>query len=333
MNSKENLKKFLKSKSINHVPFIVPGGFMRELPHDFVMDNTIELKKLYNDRKYINEVSNAFYKNSFDNLSIPFLMTAESQAYNGEVEILDNQDDGNYEMPFDEIGDYDSFSGLYMQRKRMPLINQITTDLKASAGNKILTADLIAPAALASSLIDGKKLIKSFANDKVLLKDFFDFLYNNSIEYAKSLKAKGVDVFIIQESFLDPQFIGLENFKEFAVDYINKFSAELCDEDVFLVAHFCADITDCSDLIKEVDAFISFDSNSDFSKIKITLQDKVILAPLSRDVLYKEKTEVRKEIELFTKEGADIITTDCGLMNKVKYENLQYVKESIENFS
>lgn len=322
MNDGQKILDLLSlGRSLNKVLVITPGAFFSRLPEEIIQDGGFTAPDLNKDPLRLADLA-CYIKDALGaaTLSLPFLLTVESEAYGGEVEpsqVGGLKIDG-YDYPLKSIGDTlkvldPSIDG------RLPMVAEALSILREREPSTPIIADVGAPLSILSSLLDTGEILKAFVRDKESLHDKLARITGNTISYAEALIKSGASIIAVMDNFSTPGIVG-DFFREFTVPYINRITEGVRKAGAAAVVHICGDLTRFGDDLNLLSAeVLSLDSVDLIEGIREILHNKVIAAGVSHTALCSDTSEgVIAEVRRAVKNGARIITPSCGLDVGVK---------------
>ena len=326
MNDGQNILELLSpGRPSSGALVITPGAFFSRLCEEIIQGGGFTAPDLNKDPLRLADLA-CYIKDALGapTLSLPFLLTVESEAYGGEVEPsqVGGLNTGAYDYPLSSIGD--TLRGLDPSIDgRLPVAAETLSILREREPSTPIIADVGAPLSILSSLLDTGEILKAFVRDKELLHDKLAHITDNTISYAEALIKSGASIIVVMDNFSTPGIVG-DFFQEFTVPYINRITEGVRKAGAAVIVHICGDLgrfgEDLNLLSAEV---LSVDSAVSVKSIEalrgVISNDKVLAVGVSHTALCSDTSEgVVDEVRRAVKNGARIITPSCGLDVGVK---------------
>ncbi len=253
MNELRQLLTLLAGKtSARGLPFLLPGAVTSAVPDEALSAIILDPARycsVYDDPELLAELSLYIYDRvGPSNLSIPCAMRVESEAYGGEKDLRPGERPGGFglsrnavfEYPLKELAGYKGLKELNPETDgRMPVVLEALRLLKRARREAPVIGDLVGPFSLATSLIDGKTLLRSITGEGALLREFLSFLTENTIAFARAQARAGAEAFFLIDPFATAEILGAEFFECFALPYLNRIAEGVGGEGCPLIVHIC----------------------------------------------------------------------------------------------
>ncbi|MCK4846404.1 MAG: hypothetical protein KAS88_01935 [Deltaproteobacteria bacterium] len=309
---------------------MLAGAFFSRLPEEIISGGGFTLPELSpelnRDANTLADLASHIKETlATSTLSVPFLMTVESEAYGGEVEPPQGKDykTDAYRFPLRSIdGDMKVLDPTI--DGRLPVVLDTVAKLKSRYPETTIIADVGAPLAILSSLLDTAEILKAFIRSKKELHDKLERIAENTISYAKALVAKGAEIIVINDNFSTPAIVG-DFFEEFTVPYINRIREEVRAAGGLAVVHICGEVELFGEGLNLLSTeVLSADTAASIKALRGIVGGKTLMAGVSHAALSSDNGEgLLSEVKRAVAEGARIITPSCGADLTVKVERLR----------
>jgi len=160
-----------------------------------------------------------------ENLGISFCMTAEAEAFGGEVEDGDDEITSPHmvQYPLKSVKQWRCLKELNPHTDgRLPAILECTAILSQRFSDTPVIGNLIGPLSLATSLVEATVLFKALKQEPEDVHGLLRFLTDNSIRYGEALIGHGANVMVISDPSATGEILGPCLFKEFVLPYLNR---------------------------------------------------------------------------------------------------------------
>lgn len=254
MSSPRQLLTLLAGKAPEKgLPFLLSGAITGAVPDEALRAIALDpdlYPSVYDDPELLAGLSLYIHDTvGSSNLSLPCAMRVESEAYGGEKDLYAGESppfelsrNAVFEYPLKELADYKGLKGLNPESDgRMPVVLETLRLLKLARRETPVIGDLVGPLSLATSLIDGKTLLRSIKSEGALLREFLGFLTENTISFARAQARAGAEAFFLLDPFATAEILGAEFFELFALPYYNRIAECLGEEGCPLIVHICGE--------------------------------------------------------------------------------------------
>lgn len=327
MNDGKKILELLSGDSPSgELAVMLAGAFFSRLPEEIMKVGGFTSPELSRDASILADLASYIKETlAVSTLSVPFLMTVESEAYGGEVEPLQDKDykTDAYRFPLRSIDGNIKILNPTIDG-RLPVVLETVAKLKSRYPGTLIIADVGAPLAILSSLLDTGLILKAFIRTKKELHDKLERITENTISYAKALVAKGAEIIVITDNFSTPTIVG-GFFKEFTVPYINRITEEVRAAGGLAVVHICGEVELFGEGLNLLSAeVLSVDTAASIKALRGIVGAKTLMAGVSHAALSSDDGEgLISEVKRAVAEGARIITPSCGSDFTVKVDRLR----------
>ena len=178
MTEKERLLKVLRGENVDRTPVICPGGMMTMACREVMIQTGCRWPAAHRDAQKMAELSIAMrMQTGLENLGIPFCMTAEAEAFGGEVEDGDEITSPHMvQYPLKSVKQWRDLKELNPHTDgRLPTILKCTAILSQRFSDIPIIGNLVGPLSLATSLIDATLLFKALRQESEDVPVYSDF--------------------------------------------------------------------------------------------------------------------------------------------------------------
>ena len=225
MTEKERLLNVLRGECIDRTPVICPGGMMTMACREVMIQTGCRWPAAHRDAQKMAELSIAMrMQTGLENLGIPFCMTAEAEAFGGEVEDGDEITSPHMvQYPLKSVKQWRDLKELNPHTDgRLPIILECTAILSQRFSETPVIGNLVGPLSLATSLVEATVLFKALKQEPEDVHGLLRFLTDNSIRYGEALIGHGANVMVISDPSATGEILGPCLFKEFVLPYLNR---------------------------------------------------------------------------------------------------------------
>lgn len=332
MTEKERLLKVLRGESVDRAPVICPGGMMTMACREVMIQTNCRWPAVHRDAQKMAELSVAMRRETgFENLGIPFCMTAEAEAFGGEVEDGDEITSPHMvQYPLKSVKQWRDLKELNPQTDgRLPTILECTAILSQRFSDTPVIGNLVGPLSLATSLIDATLLFKALRQESEDVHGLLRFLTENSIRYGEALIGHGANVIVISDPSATGEILGPELFEEFVLPYLNMMIAHMHMLGKPVIVHICGNVIPIYELLKElVSECISVDSMVNVREAKNIISGKKLMGNVSTILLQNGPiNRIQKVSKNLLDCGIDILAPACGLSAKTPIGHIKAMTE------
>ena len=226
MTEKERLLKVLRGERVDRTPVICPGGMMTMACREVMIQTGCRWPAVHRDAQKMAKLSIAMrMETGLENLGISFCMTAEAEAFGGEVEDGDDEITSPHmvQYPLKSVKQWRCLKELNPHTDgRLPAILECTAILSQRFSDTPVIGNLIGPLSLATSLVEATVLFKALKQEPEDVHGLLRFLTDNSIRYGEALIGHGANVMVISDPSATGEILGPCLFKEFVLPYLNR---------------------------------------------------------------------------------------------------------------
>jgi len=321
MTEKERLLKTLRGESVDRAPVICPGGMMTMACREVMIQTGCRWPAAHRDAQKMAELSIAMrMQTGLENLGIPFCMTAEAEAFGGEVEDGDEITSPHMvQYPLKSVKQWRNLKELNPHTDgRLPTILECTAILSQRFSDTPVIGNLVGPLSLATSLIDATLLFKALRQESEDVHGLLRFLTDNSIRYGEALINSGADLIVISDPSATGEILGPRLFKEFVLPYLNSIVNRMRELGKPVIVHICGSVSPVYELLKElVSECISVDSMVNIREAKNVISGKKLMGNVSTILLQNGPIDrIQKVSRNLLDCGIDILAPACGLSAK-----------------
>ncbi len=333
IDHKDLLLAVLDGEFVDKPPVIIPAGLVSR-PMDRVLDEAgLRSDSIHSDSDKLSELATKVQEASaIENLSVPFILTVESEAYGGEVEeSVASTKPSVFNYPYKNLKDILDLKPLDIESSgRLPVVIETLRKLKPKSGELSLPliGDLVGPLSLASTLIDVSKILKFMAKRDSQVDDVLDFLCAGSEKFGSAMIDSGVDVIFITDPMSTMSVMGPKYFEKYTVPYLNRLTEFIHSRDVPVILHLCEDISALPIELLTADC-LSIDNYNSLEFISSIADEYTIMAGISEGDLKTSSIEtIVKKVKDLTVAGVKILGTTCALTGELEPGLIKTVVEA-----
>ncbi|HHT9147237.1 MAG TPA: MtaA/CmuA family methyltransferase [Candidatus Wunengus sp. YC61] len=328
MTEKERLLKVLRGESVDRPPVICPGGMMTMACRDVMIQTGCRWPEVHRDAQKMAELSIAMrMETGLENLGIPFCMTAEAEAFGGEVEDGDEITSPHMaQYPLKSVKQWRDLKELNPHKDgRLPIILECTAILSQRFSDTPVIGNLVGPLSLATSLVEATVLFKALKQETADVHGLLRFLTDNSIRYGEALIEHGANVMVISDPSATGEILGPSLFKEFVLPYLNRIVNRMHELGKPVIVHICGSVSPVYELLKElVSECISVDSKVNIREAKNVISGKKLMGNVSTILLQNGPIDrIQNASKNLLDCGIDILAPACGLSAKTPVEHIK----------
>ncbi len=333
MNERERLVAALRGGAVDRPPVICPGGMMAAAVRDVMRTCGRSCPAVHRDAESMTALALATRAaTGFENLGVPFCMTVESEAWGGEVEDGDDETAPCIHVePLASAAQWTSLRELDPARDgRMPTLVECTRRLRAVEPDAAITANLVGPLSLGTSLVPATTLYRELRTRPADVHAMFRFLAENSARYGAALVAAGADVVVISDPSATGEILGPRLFREFALPYINSMTAAAHALGVPVIVHVCGDVRPILSVMGELEAdAVSVDSGVGIAETRRALPGRRVMGNVSTLLLQDgDEARVGRAAIAALANGADVLAPACGVSATTPIANLRAMTDA-----
>jgi [methyl-Co(III) methanol-specific corrinoid protein]:coenzyme M methyltransferase len=333
MNERERLVAALRGGAVDRPPIICPGGMMAAAVRDVVRSCGRACPAIHRDVDSMTALALATRaETGFENLGVPFCMTVESEAWGGEVEDGDDETAPCVHVePLASATEWTTLRDLDPARDgRLPTLVECTRRLRRAASDAAITANLVGPLSLGTSLVPATTLYRELRTRPADVHAMFSFLTANSARYGAALVEAGADVVVVSDPSATGEILGPRLFREFALPYLNATTAAMHALGVPVIVHVCGDARPILAVMADLDAdAISVDSGVGIAETRRALPGRRVMGNVSTLLLQDgDADRVGRAAAAALANGADVLAPACGVSATTPVANLRAMTDA-----
>ncbi|MBM4065895.1 MAG: MtaA/CmuA family methyltransferase [Planctomycetes bacterium] len=337
MTEKERLLKVLRGESVDRPPVICPGGMMTMACREVMIRTGCRWPAAHRNAQKMAELSIAMrMQTGLENLGIPFCMTAEAEAFGGEVEDGDEITSPHMvQYPLESVKQWRGLKELNPQTDgRLPIILECTAILSHRFSDTPVIGNLVGPLSLATSLVEATVLFKALKQEPEDVHGLLRFLTDNSIRHGEALIGHGADVMVISDPSATGEILGPSLFKEFVLPCLNRIVNRMHKLGKPVIVHICGSVRPVYELLKELASeCISVDAMTNIREAKNVISGKKIMGNVSTILLQNGPVDKIQNVSKNLLDcGIDILAPACGLSAKTPVKHIKTMTEVAKAF-
>lgn len=333
LDHKDLLIAVLDGEFVDKPPVIMPAGLVSR-PMDSVLDSLgLRDDSLHSDSQKLSTLSLKTQElSAIENLSVPFILTVESEAYGGEVEeSVASSEPSVFTYPYKNLSDLLNQKPLDIETSgRLPIVIETLKKLKPKSEELSLPliGDLVGPLSLASTLVDVSKILKAMAKRDSDVGKVLEFLTEGSEAYAAAIMDAGADVIFITDPMSTASVMGPKYFEKYTVPYLNRLTEFVHSRGVPVILHLCEDISSLPIDLLTADC-LSIDNYNSLEFISSITDDYTVMAGISEAELKTSTIEIIvKKVKDLTEAGVKILGPTCALTGELEPGSIKTVVEA-----
>jgi MtaA/CmuA family methyltransferase len=333
VSEKNRLLWALSGAKVDRPSVICPGGMMSAATTKILTQSP---QGFHQEARAMADAALAIRENSgFENLGVPFCMTAEAEILGAEVNLGDARVEplvSHYVG--EEIGQILAKPlPKVASAGRIPAILEAISILKKECPEVPVIGNLTGPISLVTSLMEPMLFFKKVRRDPRAVHEVMEYINTVLIEFAREQIKSGVNVIAIADPTATGEILGPKNFNLFVTPYLNKLVAAIHAENVPVIVHICGD---ASTVIEEMEDVrpnaLSFDAIVNMGKAKERVSNMPVMGNLSTQLLHQGIPEkIQAAARLNQNYGVDIHAPACGISLATPKENLQAFTSWVKN--
>lgn len=332
LNERERLLQVLKGDKVDRPPVICPGGMMSAATTNVLAHSP---KGFHEDSQPMAETAKAIRENSgFENIGVPFCMTAEAEVLGAEVNLGDPSVEPLVTKYVDKLDELLAKPlPKVTEAGRLPVILNTISILKEECPDTPIIGNLTGPISLVTSLVEPMDFFKKIRRDPQFVKEALDYCNQLLLEFAREQIRSGADVIAIADPTATGEILGPKNFALYVTPYLSQLVKGIKDAGAPVIVHICGDATTVVNEMKEINPnALSFDAMVNMGKVKERISDIPIMGNLSTQLLHQGTPErIQTAARLNNSYGVDIHAPACGISLATPRENLQAFTSWVKN--
>lgn len=323
----------LDGEFVDKPPVIMPAGLVSR-PMDSVLDSEgLRSDDLHSDSDKLSTLALKVQElTAIENLSIPFILTVESEVYGGETEeSVASTEPSTFTYPFKNVEDILNLKPFDVSSdERLPVVIDTLKKLKPKSEELSLPliGDLVGPLSLSSTLVDVSKFLKAMAKKDKRVDQALEFLCEGSEKFASAMIDSGVDVIFITDPMSTMSVMGPKYFEKYTVPYLNRLTEFIHSRGVPVILHLCEDISGLPIELLTADG-LSIDNYNSIEFISSISDEYTIMAGISEGELKTSSIEtIVQKVKDLTNAGVKVLGPTCALTGELEPGLIKTVVEA-----
>jgi MtaA/CmuA family methyltransferase len=334
MNDRERLLALLAGESVDHRPFIVPGGGLSMAVAELIDDLSAPADEVYTTAGPMSQLALAAHTRAgLGNTGVPFSMVAEAEGFGAGVlpgtRVIEPRVSS---YPLESVSDLGSLPAVDPHAGSAGAAVEAVRLLKAAAPDVPIIANISGGATLATSLVEPMVYFRAMVRERDAVKRLNALATEAVAAFGAAMLEAGADLVCIAESSATGDILGPAAFAEFVVPNVNTLIRAFHDAGVPVIFHACGDVRRLKDSfgMADADAF-SVDSVVPISDLRALLPGRVTMGNVSTQLLHLGSCDaVREAAETCLRDGVDILAPACGISPKTPLANLACLAQVAE---
>jgi len=335
LTPKERLTAVLSRKKADRAPVICPGGMMNAAVMDVMNKTGHRLPEAHTDGALMAELAGDVYEQTgFENLGVPFDVTAEAEAMGSEVDygsftcepkVAKERFPSVSKASFKEINDL-------LNSGRINTVVRAVRILSSKYPEVPVVGNIAGPVTTAASLVDPSTLLKELRKDREnshrVIGDVVRFL----IEYARSLVGCGADAVCVTDPTASGEILGPKTFEEYAVRYLKEIVEAVHDAGAPVMVHICGYMKTVAHFIPAIGAdAVSTDAMVNLRALKQAYPELTAMGNVSTYLLeFGPADKIARTAKKLVRDGVDIISPACGLSTSTSLEHIRVMTATVK---
>lgn len=317
MNSKERIKTIVEGRKPDRPPVICPGGMMNMITTELLEKGGFVFNEVHTDPEKMAALSEFAYRNKcFENVGVPFCMTAEVEALGAGVDMgCNNREPRVVRYPLTSLEEWEKVPCFDVSKGRFQVIKEAINILSNRLSDVPVIGNVTGPVSAATSLIDPSVFYVGLRKKGQMAHALLNHVTNEMLKYIELMIDAGADIIMIADPSATGEILGPKFFEEFAVPYINRMVDCIRRKGKISIVHICGQMTPVLDKANAITAdILSFDAIVAMNDIRKAMGNRAIMGNVSTYAI--EDAEADRIIELTrnaVKQGFDVISPACGL--------------------
>ncbi|SEM68335.1 [methyl-Co(III) methanol-specific corrinoid protein]:coenzyme M methyltransferase [Syntrophus gentianae] len=335
LSLKERLLGVLQKKKMDRPPVACSGGMMNAAIVEIMSRTGQTLPEAHFDDRLMAELAYAVHIHTgFENIGIPFDVTAEADVLGSEISY------GSLSCEPKVVKEHFSSVAEVVCRDIRELMNSSRISTIVQAGYRLsrshpdipVIGNLTGPITTAASIVDPLSFLKELRKDKDHAHRVIDYICDFLIEYARLLVDNGVDLICIGDPTASGEIVGPKIFEEYAVRYLNKIIDGIHALNAPVILHICGNMNSVEHLIPRIrcDA-ISTDAMVNLPLLKRTYPQLTTMGNISTYLLeFGPADRIAGTAEKLVRDGVDIISPACGLSTSTTLDHIRALTGAVK---
>lgn len=327
-NPKERLIRVLEKEEVDRPPVICPGGMMNAAIVDVMERSGCTLPEAHSDAEKMANLALAVAEyTGFENLGIPFCLTAEAEVLGSEVTL------GNISCEpkitkeiFGRCSDVETRDiKPLLGEGRIPAIVGAARILADRFPETPVIGNLTGPISTAASLVDPMNFFKDMRRDKESAHRVLEYVSDFLIAFAKAQVAAGATLISIADPTATGEILGPKMFAEYAVPYLNRLIDGIHETGAPVILHICGRLSSVDAQLPGMHSeAISTDALVNLKKLKSDYPTLTTMGNVSTYLLeFQPPEQAARSARSLVDDGTDIIAPACGLSTSTKLASIQ----------
>jgi [methyl-Co(III) methanol-specific corrinoid protein]:coenzyme M methyltransferase len=334
MTPTERLKRVIEGRRADRPPCICPGGMMNMITTDLMDSVNIHFPEAHADAAMMAGLAKAVYeKECFENVGVPFCMTAEAEALGAEVDMGTKiYEPRIVKYVIDSVADFRKLNEIDLNHGRTKVVLDAIGKLKDETAGVPVIGNITGPVSTATSLMEPMTFYKELRKKNKEAHAFMEFITKQLVSFGNAQIEAGADMLAISDPSGTGEILGPKFFEEFAVRYINKLLDGVARANIGTIVHICGNMRSVYREVNEVRGdVLSFDSIVAMKEARAALENRVLMGNVSTYALeFGDAEKVKALTRNCVKNGADIVSPACGLGMKSPLANVRAMLQCLK---
>lgn len=296
------------------------------------------LPEAHSDAQKMADLAGAVSKyTGFENIGIPFCLTAEPEVLGSEVTLgtLSCEPKITKEL-------YGHCRDVVVQdippllkKGRIPAITGAAHLLAERYPETPVIGNITGPISTVASIVDPMNFFKDLRRDPENAHRVLEYVSDFLIAFAKAQVAAGADVISIADPTATGEILGPKMFSAYAVPYINRIIDGIHAANVPVILHICGRLSSVEpQLVGMHSEAVSTDALVSLKKLKSTYPTLTTMGNVSTYLLEFQPPEcAATSAQALVEDGTNIIAPACGLSTSTKLSSIQAMTGAVRNYT
>lgn len=320
---RERLLRVLAREEVDRPPVICPGGMMNAAIIDVMEESGYTLPEAHTEAGKMADLAGAVAEyTGFENLGIPFCLTAEAEVLGSEVTLgtlaCEPKITKEVYARCRDVEEHDIKS--LLEKGRIPAIVGAAGLLSRRFPETPVIGNLTGPISTAASLVDPMNFFKDMRRDKENTHRVLEYVSDFLIAFAKAQAENGATLISIADPTATGEILGPKMFAEYAVPYLNRVIDGIHGAGVPVILHICGRLSAVDDKLSGMRSeAISTDALVNLKKLKRDYPSLTTMGNVSTYLLeFSPPEQAARSARSLVADGTDIIAPACGLSTSTK---------------
>lgn len=331
MSSRQILLDAVSGRDAGRAAVLCPGGMMSLAVAEVMAAEGVGWPRAHCDEEAMLRLALAMQEaTGFDNVALPFCMTAEAEAYGARVDMGDAVTqprvrgallpaDGSGELPDPDFRCGRAGTVLAAMRKARALRQDLA-----------LVGNLVGPLSLLGMLADPLQMLRWTRKRPETLRRHLERISDDLIEFGRLQREAGADLLCIAEPTATGEILGGAKFRSFALPCLSRIAEAVRAPGLAVIVHICGDVGAVERELFElpVDA-VSFDSMVDIGSLARKEPPWQVMGNVSAFLLETGSADrIQRRCRTLLRRGVRLLAPACGVIPTTPVAHLRAMRDA-----